>query len=212
MSEHTIYVSHTREASAAAERLTRELTAAGFSIARNTHTVQAGRRLKPALKESMTGAARVLACFSSRYGAPAEYETEEVTLAIEQSASRPEGELWLIPVKLTLCEIPSLQTPHGNLAERAAIDLSGDWAEGMARLLASLPLSPPVEPAPPETPTIATGGAQLDIRLEEAHSGNTRLVNANGPATPGAPTRTSFNVRKLTTDGDLEVTNQNNRR
>jgi hypothetical protein len=157
MSEYTIYVSHTVEDSAAAERLKGELAAAGFAIALNIHTVPVGSRPKPALKEAMASAIRFLACFSSRYGAPTEYEVDEVSWAIEQSASRAAGKPWLIPVKLTACDIPPLQTADGNLSELAGVDLYRDWMAGVARLLASLPAVPAPEavksPLSPAEPT-----------------------------------------------------------
>jgi hypothetical protein len=139
MSEYTIYVSHTLEDSATADRLKGELTSAGFAVSLNIHTVPAGSRPKPVLKEAMARSVRFLACFSSRYGAPTEYEQDEVSWAIEHSAGRPAGETWLIPVKLTACDIPPLQMTEGNLSELAAVELR-DWAVGVARLLASLPI------------------------------------------------------------------------
>lgn len=183
MSGQTIYVSHTLEDSAAAERLKGELTAAGFTIALNIHTIPPGRP-KPAVQEAMKGAIRFLACFSSRYSAPTEYEEDELSWAIEEFAARPAGE-WLIPVKLTACDIPALQTAAGDLSKLATMDLHEDWAAGVARLLASLPAAPVAVEAAKSSLPPSNPAPRLEVNGVTFTAGELEVTNVEGSGQAG---------------------------
>lgn len=203
MSGQTIYVSHTLEDRAAAERLKGELKSAGFTIAVNMHSVPAGLRPKPALQAAMAGAVRFLACFSSRYGAPTEYEKDELSWAIEHSAGRPADEPWLIPVKLTACEIPALQIVDGKLSDLAAVDLHRDWTAGMERLIGSLPPIPPT-PVPAEDVRASAGVSRTTVRGKAIHIGGELEVNNNSG--PGS-SEMVIDYNETTVDGRASFVN-----
>jgi hypothetical protein len=48
----------------------------------------------------------VVACLSKRFNKQGGYRHEELRIALEKAASRPEGEMFIIPARLERCDLP----------------------------------------------------------------------------------------------------------
>jgi hypothetical protein len=206
MPADTIYVSYTSEDALTANRLKRELSAAGYTIATDYHTVPAGSRLKPALQTAMADAARFLFCFSSHRGLPTSWQEVELALALKRLESLPPATPWLTPVKLTACEIPALRVGDGTLSELAIVDLGIDWETGIARLLASLPVPPPTVVQAESTPT---GTSNMKLKVGTLR-GNATIANVKGQS-GGGKADASIEIDDATLD-NFDFTNVDNRR
>lgn len=212
MSGEAIYVSHTIEDGGVADRLKRELLAAGFTVAVNRHTVGPGRRILPAIRQSIGTAVRFLACFSAHDSSTA-FDTEELSLAIERLGTLAPEEAWLIPVKLTPCTIPALPAAGGTLHDFGAVDLS-NWDAGMARLLEALPVqgrpSLNADSPQPETVNPQEKNPQLGIKIGTVLGANSDFVNVEGPSPSNGGT-TTVQIDKVVSDTKFSVANYRNR-
>jgi hypothetical protein len=205
MSEPSIYVSHTPEQAQAARRLISELVARGFVVAVNRFNVPVGKRVQPAVEQSMAGASRCLFCFSAKPGGLVEYEPDDLLLANERLRSLPAAD-WLIPVKLTPCELPAVNLGGSAANELAAVELHADWNFQFERLVAALPRTAKLDdsaqraadPAPP-------GHASMETRIESMQGKDVDFTNAQGGAAGFATTKQEIGT--LTADGHVSFVN-----
>lgn len=202
MSEQSIYVSYASADAATIDRLARELTGAGYTVAINRHTVPPGEALEPALRAAVSAAARFVVCFSSRDSGPASYDPMELLLALEQRAERA-GEPWLIPVKLTRCELPPFTFGGGTLRDAAAIDLFSDWNLGIQKLVAALPR----REDPANTAGTSPDSGRFDVVVEKVRAGSVVFTGFEGEGETGGG-RTSFRADELTADGTFSLTHR----
>jgi len=207
MNSPSIYVSYAAADAVFAERLTRAITDAGFTLAVNRHTVPPGQPLETALRNAMATAACFVVCFSSRDGAPPAYDMGELLLAIEQITASVADDFRLVPVKLTRCDLPLLPMGTGTLRELASIDMYGSWESGVARLIAALPPRAVPSDAQPSGP-VAT--PLLAIKMDSLNADTFIADNVDGVNT-GASGHTSVEVKHVTT-GQFTVANVRGKR
>lgn len=197
MSEQSIYLSHTVADTAVVDRLRGEIVDAGFALAINHHTVPPGQPFETALRSAVNEAARFIVCFSSRDGAPTGYDATEMMVALERLGASCAGEdSWLIPVRLTRCDLPALPIGSRTLRELASIDLYTDWEAGVTRLLAALPQRPDVSIAPM---AVRTTTPRLDIKADAIQATTLTGINVDGHAANSSG-QTSIEARQLTAD------------
>jgi hypothetical protein len=143
MSELSVFISYPLAEEALAARLRAELAKASVAIAPRRHEVPVGTRWKPALQGALIASTRFLACFSARDGGPAQFVEDELAMAIEHLRTLPPDRPWLVPVKLTACELPERLFGDGEILEGIdPVDLSGDWDDGIARIVSVLVARP----------------------------------------------------------------------
>jgi len=188
MSSQSIYLSYASSDAVFVEPVIRELQSGGFTLAVNRHTAPAGQPLEMTVREALKNAARFIVCFSSRNGLPTAYDAADLRLGMELMAAVPANEPWLIPVKLTPCDLPQLPIGTRMLRDLVTIDLHPDWQGGMSRLREMLPqpvgIQDAVEPRNPAT-------ARIDFKADSVQTG---LLEANGVVGSGASGSSHTNI------------------
>lgn len=185
MSARHAFISYVREDADEVDRIQRVLEAAGVRVWRDTADLWPGEDWRIKIKRAITADSLVfVACFSERsVSRTTTYQNEELVLAVEQLRLRHPDQPWLIPVRLSDCDLPDYDLGAGRtLDSLQRVDLFGDrWDEGIARLVAGVlrlfaSLDATQTPAPPvsqseATPTTFVKGALLDpkrqIELED---------------------------------------------
>jgi hypothetical protein len=136
------FVSYSRDDSARVDVLVAALQAAGVRVWRDTADLWPGEDWRAQIRAAITRKAFVfIACFSAASLARAtSYQNEELALAIDEMRLRPAGLVWLIPVRLTQCQIPDLDLGAGRtLSSIQHADLFGPGASAaLDRLVASV--------------------------------------------------------------------------
>jgi hypothetical protein len=137
-----VFISYVREDSDQVDQLQRTLEAAGVPVWRDTADLWPGRDWRAEIRHAITDNALVfIACFSqASVSRRKSYQNEELELAIAEIRQRPPNDPWLIPVRLSECEIPDRDIGTGRtLKSIQRADLFGEHAdEGVARLLAAI--------------------------------------------------------------------------
>jgi hypothetical protein len=136
------FISYVREDSRAADRVQRILEAANIRVWRDTGDLWPGEDWKLKIRQAITGdALAFIACFSDKSAArETTYQNEELLLAIDQLRQRQPDQAWLIPVRLSDCQLPQFDLGAGRtLDSLQRVDLFGRrWEEGSARLVAGV--------------------------------------------------------------------------
>jgi hypothetical protein len=141
VSKETVYISYIADDAAVVSRLKGDLAAAGVAVVDRAAVVKPGLRPTQVVENAINQAARFVLCLSSADGASAKYRRDEVAVAIGKLKQLKDDQ-WLIPVRLTPCELPSDADDSAAIAEREAVDLHDDWTSGIARLIECLPIVP----------------------------------------------------------------------
>ena len=136
------FISYVREDSRQVDQLQQTLEAAGVPVWRDTADLWPGADWRAKIRRAITDNALVfIACFSqASISRRKSYQNEEFALAIEEMRLRPPDDPWLIPVRLSECEIPDRDIGAGRtLTSIQRADLFGDRKdEGTARLVAAI--------------------------------------------------------------------------
>lgn len=125
------FLSYVREDAGHVDRLQREFEAAGITVWRDTADLWPGQDWEARIRHAITGSALVfVACFSQRsVSRPRTYQSQELTLAVEQLRLRGHDQDWLIPVRFDECEIPRHDIGGGRqLSSIQCADLFGPGA------------------------------------------------------------------------------------
>jgi hypothetical protein len=137
-----VFISYVREDREQIDRLQTFLEAGGVRVWRDTENLFPGADWRIEIRRAITqGSLVFLACFSSNSAArESTYQNEELVLAVEQYRKRPPGRAWLVPIRLTDCELPAFDLGAGRTLDSIQrVDLFGDQAEpDMARLLSTV--------------------------------------------------------------------------
>lgn len=98
------------------------------------------------IKQAMKCAYAVLLCLSNEAGARTRAGNyPEARDAVEYFREYPPGSLFLIPIRLSECEIPLIQIDGMNMLDSLQhVDLfpPSKWAEGLDRLIKALQMAP----------------------------------------------------------------------
>ena len=136
------FISYVHEDSRQVDQLQQTLEAAGVPVWRDTADLWPGEDWRTKIRRAITDNALVfIACFSqASISRRKSYQNEELTLAIEEMRLRPLDDPWLMPVRLSECEIPDRDIGAGRtLTSIQRADLFGDRKdEGTARLVAAI--------------------------------------------------------------------------
>jgi hypothetical protein len=126
------FISYVREDAADVDRLQRALESAGVQVWRDKTSLWPGEDWRVKIREAITRNALVfIACFShNSLARQISYQNEELVLAIDQMRLRNPDVPWLIPVRLSECDIPNRDI-GGNrtLGSIHRADLFGDHRE-----------------------------------------------------------------------------------
>lgn len=140
--ERHAFISYVHEDKDAVDRIQRILEAAGVPVWRDTEDLWPGEDWKQKIREAITrNALAFIACFSETSISKAKtYQNEELALAVDQFRLRNPQQAWLIPVRLSDCDLPAYDLGAGRtLDSLQRIDLfENNWDEAAARLVAGV--------------------------------------------------------------------------
>jgi cellulose synthase/poly-beta-1,6-N-acetylglucosamine synthase-like glycosyltransferase len=138
-----VFVSYVREDAAVVDRLCQELKAHGVSVWLDKEQIAPGRRWQQAIRAAIQAGSYFIACFSEDYQRRSRsYLNEELTEAIEILRQVHPERVWLIPVRLTDCDIPDRSIGGGEtLRDLQRVDLFRNWQQGVDQILSVV--SPP---------------------------------------------------------------------
>jgi hypothetical protein len=126
-----IFISYAREDGLSAERLFRELTSRGFAAWLDNHRLLPGQNWRQRIEDAIASADFFIACFSSRSVNKRGGFQVEIRHALHFADSLPLDEVYFIPVRLDVCQVP-LRIER----ETHYVDLFPDWGAGFERILA----------------------------------------------------------------------------
>jgi len=129
----TVFLAYAEEDYAAAERLYRDLTAAGCYAWLDKKKLLPGQNWPRAIERAIEVADYFIACFSRRAAARGGYFHSELRWALQCAARRPLDASYFIPVRLDDCRVPARVA-----REYHWVDLFPDWDAGVRRLLEAL--------------------------------------------------------------------------
>lgn len=137
-----VFISYVREDSSAIDRLEQALRDAGIPVWRDVTDIGLGLDWRREIDQAITQHALVfLACFS--HASVARHRTEqrtELLLAAEEYRRRRPDRAWLIPIRLSDCDLPHVDLGAGrSLTSLNWLDLFGDrWDPACARLISEI--------------------------------------------------------------------------
>ena len=126
----TVFIAYAEEDYPAAERLYRDLTAAGCHAWLDKKKLLPGQNWPRAIERAIEVADYFIACFSRRSAVRRGYFHSELRWALRCATRLPLGASYLIPVRLDDCRIPARVA-----REYHWVDLFPEWDAGLRRLL-----------------------------------------------------------------------------
>lgn len=131
------FISYVHDDEESVVRLTHELRARNVEVWLDRDSIDPGRNWVAALRDAIGKGAFFLACFSESYHRRSHtYMHQELDWAVAELQLLGTQPGWLIPVKLSECEIPPLSIGgDSTLRDLQWVDLSRAWDQGILRLL-----------------------------------------------------------------------------
>lgn len=133
------FISYVHEDRAQVDELVALLHANGIATWRDTSDLWPGEDWQSKIRQAIENDSLVfVACFSHHSSARSTtYQNAELYLAVDQLRLRRPDQPWLLPVRLSACEIPALDIGAGRtLRSLQSVDLFGeDWQAGAGRLI-----------------------------------------------------------------------------
>ena len=114
-SEIQIFLAHASEDKPAVFALYDRLKAAGYKPWLDKKDLIPGQDWELEISQAIANSQLVIACFSDSSVAKKGFVQQEFRMALVQYAKRPPGSIYLIPLRLDECEIPSLENQQYGL-------------------------------------------------------------------------------------------------
>ncbi len=120
----TIFLAHASEDRRDVERIYDWLRSVGLQPWMDKRDLLPGQAWRQEIPRVIRSATFFLACLSSASIAKRGYVQREMRLALDAMMEMPEDEIYLLPVRLDDCDLPNLETAHGEigLSDHQAID------------------------------------------------------------------------------------------
>ena len=125
-----VFISHASEDNAAAKRLTKRLKEDGFDPWLDLERLLPGQDWNLEIEKAMRESGAILLCFSQESVSKESYIQKEYKRAMRIQEEKPEGTIFVVPVRLDECELPFY------LREIQWVD----YPDGYDRLVAALNL------------------------------------------------------------------------
>ena len=101
-----VFISHASEDNSAAKRLTKRLKDDGFAPWLDLERLLPGQDWNLEIEKAMRESEVILLCFSKESVAKESYIQKEYKRAMRIQEEKPEGTIFVIPVRLDECELP----------------------------------------------------------------------------------------------------------
>jgi 3',5'-cyclic AMP phosphodiesterase CpdA len=115
--EIKIFLAHAKEDEPRVQELYRRLNALGYSPWLDKIDLIAGQQWREEIPKAIKNSNIFIACLSNRAMSKQGYIQNEFKLALEQAASIPKHEIYIIPLKFDECQVPQLSQGEMNLAD-----------------------------------------------------------------------------------------------
>src|SRR5256885_15297713 len=125
-----VFLSYAREDGESALKLYNELVEAGINVWFDQESLAPGAKWKLAIRSAIRQSRYFIALMSSRSVSKRGFIQNELRQAIDVLDEFPEGETYLIPVRLDACE-----APLDRLNDFQWVDLFPEWQKGANKLL-----------------------------------------------------------------------------
>lgn len=136
-----VFISYVHEDMEQVIRLCHELKAEGLDVWRDEERLRPGTRWGETIRNEIRDSDFFLACFSDSYATRDHtYMNEELTVACDRMRVSRRDLTWLLPVRLSECDVPAFPIGPGGetLRDLQFADLWDDWAGRVRRLLLAL--------------------------------------------------------------------------
>ena len=132
-----VFVSYVRNNSGEVNQICDTFRQNGIEYWLDRDQIEPGKMWKQAIRNAIDKGAFFLACFSKEYENRTEtYMNEELLLGVEILRTKPYNSGWLIPIKLSPCEIPQLDIGAGKtLRDIQYLNFHEDWDKELGRLV-----------------------------------------------------------------------------
>ena len=132
-----VFISYVREDRSQVERVCKELHRAGIDYWLDKEDIKPGEFWAVAIANAIENGAYFLACFSTKSEQKGKsHMREELYIAAKAAMQLPPEKKWIIPVKLTECQIPKYDLGGGrDLTQIQHVNLSSDWREGLDQII-----------------------------------------------------------------------------
>jgi hypothetical protein len=179
-----IFLAHASEDKPQVRQLYQKLQAAGYQPWLDEVDLIPGQKWRDEIPRAIQNSDIFIACLSSQSVSKRGYVQREFRQALNQMAEMPEGEIYLIPLKLDECEIPDLRQAEYGINLRDIQWLNYWQADGWDRLLKAIALktgdsvmenqvpSSGSQPLKPKTEARETAASNIQYDLRGAHIGN----------------------------------------
>ena len=135
-----VFIAYAREDRTEARKLYRALKSEGLQPWMDEHDLLPGQNWARAIERAVELSDYVVACFSGRSAAKRGFFHAELRYALDVAACVPLDEIFLIPVRLSDCDVPL------QIARRTQyIDLFPEWEVGIRALLNVMVKRPKLE-------------------------------------------------------------------
>jgi hypothetical protein len=125
-----VFIAYATEDRPAAERLFKQLTARGFAAWLDRRKLLPGQDWPQRIEDAITSSDFFIACFSAKSIKKRGGFQTEIRLALDVANRMPLDDVFLIPVRLDDCRVPTrIQR------ETQYVDLFPDWRAGFERVL-----------------------------------------------------------------------------
>lgn len=128
----TAFLSYGKEDLDRAEILRSDLTKAGIAVWMDTHDLLPGEAWELVIRETLASRDFVVCCLSRNSVEKVGFFQAEMKAALQGQEYRPPGSVFVIPVRLEECKVPSC------LASIQYVDLFLDWTDGVTRVVSAV--------------------------------------------------------------------------
>lgn len=180
----SVFLSYCHDNQQQVARLRQDLLAAGVGNVWWDQDIRSGQQIYVSIREAMREVDHVIVCFSE--------ETQqrdrtgiypEVLDAIQNVRERPPNTNFLIPIRLSKCEIPDFEiNATTTLKNLRHIDLFPSWEKGLLQLLRAIGANLPTSPAQWRSvafPALLAGGIHVLGIGAWANTPHLRLISSS---------------------------------
>ncbi len=125
-----VFIAYAKEDREVAERLYRELTAAGFDPWMDSVKLLPGQNWPRAIEAAIETSDFFIACFSENSARKRGGFQAEIRYALDCARRMPLDDIFIVPIRLNPCRIP-----RAIQREIQYIDFFPNWSEGVRRLI-----------------------------------------------------------------------------
>lgn len=106
-----LFLCHSSDDKPRVREFYKRLQSDGFDPWLDEENILAGQKWEDAIEEAVAGADVVIVCLSTHSVNKEGYVQKEIKLALDAADKKPEGTIYIIPVKLEECEVPKRLRP-----------------------------------------------------------------------------------------------------